>query len=309
MITVSYLEKINLSPNPRFQKIIGDLILTPNYNFFANVDIDIKDIHRVPKDENVIFAMNHTDRYNYWPFMYKLWKLKKYPFITVWVKGEYYRNKWLAKALNGCNLIPVPSMKYLIEEIFQNTFGRRISKEEYRFLKDSITNNKIVNNGSVPPDSPVHFMLDQNFIEFIKIYFNEVMNRVSKLSKDALLKKGLSLIIFPEGTRTTKLIEGKTGMAQLAVHTKKTIIPVGCSNCENVYKGNLPFAKSGKVVYRVGKPLSFDGALKEFRIDQEFILFSDESKTKYNSIFEAITKIVMENINNLIDERYRSNFP
>jgi len=44
------------------------------------------------------------------------------------------------------------------------------------------------------------------------------MNRVAQLSKDALLKKKLSIIIFPEGTRTNtgSLGEFKTGAAYLA---------------------------------------------------------------------------------------------
>jgi hypothetical protein len=37
--------------------------------------------------------MNHTDRYNYWPFQYQLWKWQ-YPYTTVWAKGKYYRTGW-----------------------------------------------------------------------------------------------------------------------------------------------------------------------------------------------------------------------
>ena len=40
-------------------------------------------------DEPVIFAMNHTDRYNYVPFQYGLWQ-EKDRFTATWVKGKYY---------------------------------------------------------------------------------------------------------------------------------------------------------------------------------------------------------------------------
>ena len=119
MVDLTYLNNIKLSAVPHFQKIIGHLVLTPNYRFFADVDIRIDGVEHIPRNENVIFAMNHTDRFNYWPLQYQLWKLNEYPYTTVWVKGKYYRNAVLAKMLDWCNLIPVPSKKYLIEEFFE----------------------------------------------------------------------------------------------------------------------------------------------------------------------------------------------
>jgi hypothetical protein len=70
--------------------------------------------------------------------------------------------------------------------------------------------------------------------------------------------------------------------------------------------GSSPIAKSGKVIYRVGEPLSFDGKLKDLRIDEEFKLFSAESRIKYKENFEEVTRNVMENINSLVDKRYRT---
>ena len=118
-------------------------------------------------------------------------------------------------------------------------------------------------------------------------------------------EKGLNIIIFPEGTRSLTLAEGRTGMAQLALNTGKTIVPIGCNNSENVYPGNLPFAKSGTVTYRVGEPIRHDGELKPFAIKEKFRLFSRESQERYRENFEAATALVMERIHRLLDERYR----
>jgi hypothetical protein len=98
------------------------------------VDIRIENIERIPRGENVIFAMNHTDRFNYWPFQYKMLKLKAYPFTTVWVKAKYYKNAFLAKALDLCNLIPVPSLGYLIEEFYRKKFTRKMDRDLYRVV-------------------------------------------------------------------------------------------------------------------------------------------------------------------------------
>lgn len=305
MIDIAYLENIKLVSAPRVQKLIARFFLTPNYNFFAKVDIQIEGIEKIPKDKNVIFAMNHTDRYNYWPFQYKLWKAKDLPFTTVWVKAKYYRNATVAKVLDACNLIPVPSMKYLIEEFFVKKVGRRIRGEEYRSLKDIIAGKEDAGDSLTISSLELATLIRENFIEFITSYYEAIMERVAELSKEALLEKNLNLIIFPEGTRSIKLGQGKTGLAQLALNTETTIIPVGCNNSEQIYSGNLPFAKSGSVLYRVGDPLSFDGKLKKYRIKKEFKPFSAESKLKYRTKFEEVTRIVMESIDRLVDERHR----
>lgn len=75
---------------------------------------------------------------------------------------------------------------------------------------------------------------------YIRGYYEGIMEKVAELSKTALFEKKLNLIIFPEGTRSVKLAEGRTGLAQLALHTEKRIVPVACNNSEEVYTGSLP---------------------------------------------------------------------
>jgi 1-acyl-sn-glycerol-3-phosphate acyltransferase len=306
MIDNAYLENIKLVSVPKAQVFIASFLLFPNYNVFAKVDIQIEGLENIPKDKNVIFAMNHTDRFNYWPFQYKLWTMRDYPFTTVWVKGKYYRNFLLAKGLDWCQMIPVPSMKYLIQEIFKKRFGRRIGKEEYRIIKNVIDGMNNADKELMGKRPELDVFIKEKFVEFIKSSHETILEKVGELSKTALVEKNLNLIIFPEGTRSTKLGEGKTGLAQLSINTETPIIPVGCNNSDQVYVSEkLPIARNGEIVYRVGDPLSFDGQLKSYRIKEGFTLFSAESKTKYKEHFEEVTKIVMERINELVDDRYK----
>jgi 1-acyl-sn-glycerol-3-phosphate acyltransferase len=304
MIDLDYLKKIKLVTRPLGQQIVGWVLLTPNYYWFAKVHIEILNIDRIPRDENVIFAMNHTDRFNYWPFQYKMWRMKCFPFTTVWVKGKYYSNAWLAKGLDWCNLIPVPSMGYLIEEFYRKKCNHRLNKKSYRSLKDVI-DGKYENGGYPRLAAEPLKVLGEYFIEFIRGYYETIIGRVMELSRTALLEKNLNVIIFPEGTRGTQLGEGKTGLAQLALHTGKKIIPVGCNNSEAVYSGSLPFAKSGRITYQIGEPLSFDNQLREYRIEEPFKPFSKDSQEKYQRQFQEVTRIVMEQIDLLLDEKHR----
>lgn len=308
MVDLDYVEKIKLVSKPIGQRLVATLLLFPNYRIFANVDIRIENIDRIPRDENVIFAMNHTDRFNYWPFQYKLWSMKCFPYTTVWVKGKYYRNALLAKGLDICNLIPVPSMGYLIEEFYRKKFKTRLDGSLYRAMKDVIDGKyEKIEHYPKAALEVISAMGDQ-FVEFVRTHYALIMEKVAELSRKALCEQNLNLIIFPEGTRGTVLGEGRTGLAQVALATEKKIVPVGCNNSDALYTGSLPFAKSGVITYRIGEPLSVQNQLREFRIEEKFAIFSKESQQKYRKHFEQVTGIVMESINRLLDEKYRRTY-
>ena len=305
MVDLEYLNKISLVSNPLIQRAIARIVLLPNFEIFRQVEITIENMENIPCRENVIFAMNHTDRFNYWPFQYKLWRLKLFPYTTVWVKGKYYRNAFLAKGLDSCNLIPVPSMGYLIEEFYRKKFHKRIDKEIYRKIRDVVDDKESDPETYARDVEETAKLFGDHFVAFIRDYYEKLMSRVAELSILALFEKGLSLIIFPEGTRGTQLGYGRTGIAQVALCTGKAVIPVGCNNSDTIYPGSSPFAKSGRVIYRVGEPLTMDHHLKEFKISNTFSLLSRESQRKYGKQFEGATRVIMDRINALLDEPYR----
>jgi len=304
MIDMEHLNSISLSSNPLGQRIVGRFILGLNYTVFQHVDIRLENLGKIPRDETVIFAMNHTDRYNYWPFQYKLWRMH-YPFTTVWAKGKYYRSKVVGKLLDSCNVIPVPSMGYLVEEYYKQRFGRKIGKEEYRVIKDWIDgkHDEAVSLSKLKAETTTLFK--ESYIEYLREYHQALMEKVAELSTRALMEWGLSLIIFPEGTRSIRLGPGRIGIAQIALYSGKKIIPVGCNNSDTVYTGHSPFARTGVITYRIGEPLTLDDRLKEFRITEPFKLFSRESQQKHRAQFEGVTRVVMDSINGLLDERHR----
>ncbi|MEI7637348.1 MAG: lysophospholipid acyltransferase family protein [Syntrophus sp. (in: bacteria)] len=305
MVDLEYLKNIDLVAIPRMQQFLRTFVLGPNFNIFQKVDIVFENLDNIPKGQNVIFAMNHTDRFNYWPFQYKLSRLLHYPWTTVWVKGKYYRNKWLGRGLDMCNLIPVPSLGYLIEEFYTRKFNRRIDREEYRKVRDAIDGRDVDTEEYAANVAETVRLFGDGFIGFIRDYYDQVMEKVAELTRFALFEKGLSIIIFPEGTRGTQLGEGKSGIAQVALHTGKMVVPIGCNNSDQVYPDSLPFARSGQIVYRIGEPFSIEDRLQPFRIDESFRLLSRESQQRYKDRFEGATAVIMESINAQLDEAYR----
>ena len=67
---------------------------------------------------STILAMNHTDRYNYWPFQFQLWRQGR-GFTATWVKGKYYENPFIAAFMDANNNIPLPSRGYVITTRFR----------------------------------------------------------------------------------------------------------------------------------------------------------------------------------------------
>jgi 1-acyl-sn-glycerol-3-phosphate acyltransferase len=313
------MEKINLRTFPWGQVITAILVLMPNYNIFSRVKIEIEGSENIPTDDTVIFAMNHTDRYNYWPFQYKMWRMRRgYPKTTTWVKGDYYKNPFLAKFFDWTNNIPVPSRGYLISEDFKNVVKEKISKFEYRILRDLVDGKKrlteisegITENMKSVLEYPRTLLSDIKipYIEYIERYYRQMMEKVADVNFQALFKKRLNVIIFPEGTRSDRLGSGKTGISHLALKSNKRVVPVGCNGTIKIYPGNAPWAKSGRVVYRVGEPIDPKEIIGK-SISTEFVPFSKEAEERFKDEFHRFALHVMEKINSLLDDEYKSEVP
>lgn len=319
MIDSEHLDTISLRTCPHVQILVGRLLLIPNYHFFSRVKIVIENFENIPKDETVIFALNHTDRYNYWPFQYKMWRQGKgrLPYTTTWVKGEYYSNVLLRKFFDWTNNIPVPSRGYLIREDFRKIAKEKISKMEYRVLRDYVSGkvtlqklgNEITENIRKVIDYPRTWLsgIEIPYSDYVDLYYRQLMAKVAQINFQALFDRKLNVIIFPEGTRSQTLGTGKTGIAHLALKANKKVVPVGCNGSDRVYTGNLPWAKSGTIVYRIGTPIDPLEIVGD--IDRSFVPFSREAELQMKDEFREFTQFVMERINELLDDHHRSVAP
>ncbi len=315
MIDKKRLQNINLQNPPRGQIITANVLLRGDYAFPRKTNIIIENLERIPKDRGVIYALNHTDGYNYWPFMYKLFRIGGYPFISPWVKGKYYEHPLLAWFFDFANNIPLPSRGYVLTKDFQSVMKRRPNKTEYRLLRDlldgKISQEELLSRADeelrrfiITPHGDFDPQ-QQPYSQFIENYFNELMQLVTQISQDALLKKNLSLLIFPQGTRSVRLLPGFVGIAQIALKTKAPIVPVGCNGSDKCYRSAMPFSSGGNIVYRVGKPLTVEDDLAPFAITEDYQPFTRAAEKKFASQFRGATDLVMERINNLLDPEYQ----
>lgn len=74
------------------------------------------------------------------------------------------------------------------------------------------------------------------------------------------MKNGISMCIFPEGTRNeasddTLLLPFKEGSLKMAEKTGYPIIPMSINNTRNIFEAHRPFIRSAHVVLEYGEPI------------------------------------------------------
>ena len=87
----------------------------------------------------------------------------------------------------------------------------------------------------------------------------EALKQLVRQGKDRLAL-GLSVVIFPEGTRITPGQKGKyhIGGAWLATHTGATVVPVA-HNAGEYWRKNSLLKRPGTITVSIGKPINHSG--------------------------------------------------
>ncbi|MDP6980982.1 MAG: 1-acyl-sn-glycerol-3-phosphate acyltransferase [Myxococcota bacterium] len=316
MLDIPRLDHIPLSPTPLSQKIIGWLGLGPNYTF-APVKIEVVDFDHVPSG-SVIYAMNHTDRYNYWPFQYRIWRdYDRY--TATWVKGKYYENWLLGKFMQYTNNLPTVSRGYLITRDFLSAMNRPPSDEEYTNLRRWVDAVSRGESPAVPvfdaeleksllgaARNVLGYAFDparESYADYINEIFRIMMEKFVGLNRRCL-ELGLDVLIFPQGTRSVRLLPGHIGLAELAMSFKATVVPVGCSGSDHVYPGGSPFGKKGHIVYRMGQPISHE-EMERFHLPEDFVPFDPQHEATHRANLQGYVDVVMDRINELVDPQYQ----
>ncbi|MCI8485036.1 MAG: 1-acyl-sn-glycerol-3-phosphate acyltransferase [Lachnospiraceae bacterium] len=83
------------------------------------------------------------------------------------------------------------------------------------------------------------------------------------------IKSGISMCIFPEGTRNPHPEEGmmpfKEGSLKLAEKTGCPIIPIAITNSHNILESHMPFIRKCHVILEYGEPIFLNDLTKEQR--------------------------------------------
>lgn len=82
------------------------------------------------------------------------------------------------------------------------------------------------------------------------------------------IKSGISICIFPEGTRSkdtseVEMLPFRKGSFKIATKAKCPIVPIALSNTSAIFEDHLPMIRPAHVVLEYGKPIYPDALTKE----------------------------------------------
>ncbi len=308
MLDLAQLDRIRFAPRSWAQIALQRYFLWPQFNIHPRVRIDFEGYEKVPKGP-VVFAMNHTDYYTFFPFMAELIRLSD-RFTAAWVKGKNYDPPAMARFMEITNQIPVPSRGYVIARDFLSTMGRRPTEDEYAGLRAHL-------GGAPAPASVPRAILDtprdilgrafdpsrESYPDALDALLRAMNERFVGLNAKAF-EAGLDLLVFPQGTRSIRLSRGRIGLAEVALHFRKTIVPVAANNLDLIYPGSSIFAKGGHVIYRFGDPIPYED-LRAYAPDEPWVPFTPEAESAHRATFQALVDMVMDKIDEGLDERHK----
>lgn len=157
------------------------------------------------------------------------------------------------------------------------------------------TKMRIIGYDNIPKDEPVLFVANHRSIFDIIVTYSMMPGRTGYVSKIEMekvplvswwmrylyclfldrdnikeglktilqgieyIKSGISIFIFPEGTRNKagddEIREFKEGSFKMAVKTGCKVIPVAINNTETIFEKHFPFIRRAKVVVEFGTPV------------------------------------------------------
>lgn len=156
----------------------------------------------------------------------------------------------------------------------------------------------VIGEENVPKDQPVLYICNHQSIFDIVVTYSRCPRLTGYISKDSLehtpilsiwmkrlyclflnrqdvkeglktilkgidhIKHGISICIFPEGTRNLhpkqELLPFKEGSFKLTLKTGCPIIPMALTNTCEIFEEQFPFVKKTQVVLRYGKPIHLE---------------------------------------------------
>jgi 1-acyl-sn-glycerol-3-phosphate acyltransferase len=253
-----------------------------------------------------LLATNSTQRYDFLPIRRSLSDLD-IPTVTV-TKAKNYHSPAMAFFLRRLGVVPLASRGYLLALDFRQVHGRRPTEDEYRALRNHL-------DAQAPlPEGPVFAALQRprtlldhplaldrlSYRDALAGVYACVLGEAVRLSREAV-KAGCHVQMYPEGTVSSRLGEGRPGAVQLAWALGIPIVPIGMSGCADAFRGGSLRLKGGEIRLRVGEAIPLPPDL----LPQGYRPFHPADEAAHRPALQAMTGQVMDALDGLLDPPFR----
>jgi 1-acyl-sn-glycerol-3-phosphate acyltransferase len=254
-----------------------------------------------------LIATNATQKYDFLPIRAQLLR-RRVPTVTL-TKGKNYHHPVSAFLLGRLGVVPLASRGYLLVVDFLATIGRRPTEDEYRTLRNHVDRGVPLPEGETTRrlESTARALLGHPFApggeryrDLIRRVYAAVMAQTLRLTGEAVAA-GHHVHIYPEGTVSSRMGQGRTGAVQLAWALGLPIVPAGISGCRGAFVGQAPLLRGGKISVRFGHPYALPATL----LPADFIPFDPEHEQRNHGALQRATGALMARIEGLVDPELR----
>ena len=257
-------------------------------------------------DTPCIIATNHTHNYDFLPLRYLFYQ-RRGILMSTWIKARAWQNSLMMHYLSNTGNVPLASRGYIISGDFRETIGRKPSDEEYRVLRDHLDHGSELPKGEVFQrlQRQKRMFLGTNFSpsehtyrETVERCFEDFMESTLVVAERAV-QSGHHQHLNPQGTRSSRLTQGKTGTIHIAARLKLPILPVSVLGMREAMPNQGLKSSGGEIIVRCGEVYTPDlnhlsSSYRPFFVDKE----TDQR------IIDHELSVLMQKINALCDERY-----
>jgi 1-acyl-sn-glycerol-3-phosphate acyltransferase len=268
--------------------------------------VRLENLEALPR-QPVLIATNSTQKYDFLPIRSGL-RREGVPTVTV-TKGKNYHQPVMGFLLKRLGVVPIASRGYLLLVDFVSTVGRRPTDEEYRALRSHVDEGTPLPEGEVSQrlESTARELLGYRFDpgagsyrQLIRRVYAAVMGQTLRLSREAV-EAGHHVQMYPEGTVSSRISEGRIGAVQMAWALKLPIVPAGMSGCRRAFRGQVPLLRGGEISIRFGRPYELPRDL----LPADFVPFDPEHEARHKSALKEATYDLMSRLDGLVDPGLR----
>lgn len=297
MLDRAFFARYRVLPERRWeQSVIGAFRLVRRA---TSTRVDVLDFRRPAAP--VIFASNSTQKYDFMPFR-MIAEEQNLPVVTV-TKAKNYHSP-MRVILERTGVVPIASKGYLLAIDFSQVHGRRPEEHEYRALR------RFLDQGEELPDSAVFTALQErarsilgydfdpsrsSYRATLREIYRGMMAETVRLSREAVAA-GFHIHMYPEGTVSSRLGQGRNGVVQLARALALPIVPLAMSGCREVFAGQSVMLRGGAMELRFGEAFYPDFSA----LSADFCPFDPEHERLHGATLQAATDALMERLDVLL---------
>ena len=270
-----------------------------------SLKLKLEGLEHIP-DQPCIVATNHTHNYDFLPLRYLFYHQKGVS-LSTWIKARAWQNPLLINYLSYTGNVPLASRGYVLSGDFKQVFQRKPSEEEYRALRNHL------DKGTPLPEGEVFDRLQQearsilgidfnpsssSYRDCIDLCFREFMESTLVVAEKAV-KNGLYQHINPQGTRSSRLTDGRPGAIHVAARLNLPILPVSILGMREAMPNQGIRSAGGTILVKCGEP--YLPSLEDLSSGYRPFFVKEESDQQ---IIDRELSVLMSKINELCDERY-----